>query len=214
MKFIYIIITTYVLLADGYYFEISPISSEIKKRMTDGKSWKSGCPVGLKELRYLKIKHWNFNGTTSIGELIVHVDISQNISTVFKELYNMHYPIKQMRLVSDFKGSDWKSIEADNTSALNCRNVTGNKNRWSKHAYGKAIDINPIENPYISRRGYISHKASLKYKKRFYKSSNRVENRALLFKNSKATKIFEKYGWKWGGDWKNVKDYQHFEYKK
>ncbi len=181
--------------------------------MLNGKSWRHGCPVSLQKLHYLEIKHWNFNGSTSIGELIVHADISHNISNVFKELYNIHYPIKQMKLVSDFGGNDWKSIEADNTSALNCRNVTGNINRWSKHAFGKAIDINPIENPYISRKGYISHKASIKYKKRVYKSSNSVAEKAILLKNSKATKIFEKYGWIWGGNWKNVKDYQHFEYK-
>ncbi len=215
MKTLYIIIIfTSTLFADGYYSKISSINSEVKKRMIKGNSWRDGCPVTLKNLRYIQVKHWNFKGDTSMGELIVHSDISNNVSSIFKDLYNIHYPINQMRLVSNFNGNDWQSIEADNTSALNCRNVTGNKNRWSKHAYGKAIDINPIENPYISRKGYISHKASEKYRKRVHKFSNGIADKALLLKRDKATKIFEKYGWKWGGDWTRVKDYQHFEYKK
>jgi poly-gamma-glutamate synthesis protein (capsule biosynthesis protein) len=101
-----------------------------------------------------------------------------------------------------------KDIEADNTSAFNCRNATGSK-KWSKHSYGKAIDINPIENPYISRKGRISHQKSLIYRKRVHKKST-FADKAVLLKDDKATKIFKKYGWKWGGDWSGVKDYQHF----
>jgi hypothetical protein len=113
-----------------------------------------------------------------------------------------------MKLVSDYKGSDWQSIEADNTSAFNCRKATGSKH-WSKHSYGKAIDLNPIENPYISRFGHISHKASQQYRKRVHKKQTAAD-KAVLLKNDKAVQIFKKYGWKWGGDWSGVKDYQHF----
>lgn len=199
--------------ADGYYAEILPISPEIKKRMVDGNSWRKGCPVGLDDLRYLQIRHMDFEGKNKIGELIVHKDVAQNVVKIFEELYTIGYPVRQMKLVSDYKGKDWHSIEADNTSALNCRTATGSK-KWSNHAYGKAIDINPIENPYISRTGYISHKASLKYKKRVHIPSRGLSDKALLLKNDEATKIFEKYGWEWGGDWKDVKDYQHFGYSK
>ena len=173
--------------------------------MIRGNSWRLGCPVGPKELRYIQVKHYNFKGTTTIGEIVIHKDISNQTVKIFKELYNIKYPIKQMRLVSDFGGSDWQSIEADNTSALNCRKVTSSKTKWSKHAYGKAIDINPIENPYISRSGKISHKKSQRYRTR---EPNR--HKALLYKDSKAVKIFKKYGWRWGGDWNSIKDYQHF----
>ena len=212
--FYIVVILTYGLIADGYYSKISPITLELKQRMIKGNSWRYGCPVGLKSLRYLQIKHWDFKGSTDIGELIVHRDVSNSVVKIFEELYIIKYPIKQMRLVSDFKGSDWQSIEADNTSALNCRKITGNKNKWSNHAYGKAIDINPIENPYISKKGYISHKASAKYRNRVHNSLRGISDRAILLKKDKATKIFEKYGWKWGGDWKYIKDYQHFEYHK
>ena len=210
--FLLVAIFTYSLMAGGYYAKISPITTEIKKRMIKGNSWKKGCPVPLEDLRYIRILHWNFKGTSNMGELIVHADVARGVTEIFKELYAIGYPVRQMKLVSEFKGNDWQSIEADNTSALNCRPVTGNKKKWSNHAYGKAIDINPIENPYISRTGYISHKASAPYRKRVHKPSRGLADKAMVLKEDKATQIFEKYGWAWGGDWSPVKDYQHFEY--
>jgi hypothetical protein len=176
--------------------------------MHKGNSWKKGCPVPLKDLRYLRIKHINFNGEEQMGEMIVHKDVSVEVTEIFKALYNVEYPIHKMRLVSDYKGSDWQSIESDNTSAFNCRKATGSK-KFSKHSYGKAIDINPIENPYIFRSGKSSHKASKAYLKRKRMSESPSE-RAMLLPHDKAVKIFKKYGWKWGGDWSGVKDYQHF----
>jgi len=206
-----LITTTLTLTANSYEARISPITTEVKARMLKGNSWKKSCPVPLKDLRYLQIKHWNFKGETKMGELIVHKDVAQSIVNVFKELYAIRYPIRKMRLVSDFKGNDWQSIEADNTSALNCRPVTGNKKKWSNHAYGKAIDINPIENPYISRTGYISHKASAPFRKRKHTYKGTAD-KAMIIHGDKALKIFQKYGWSWGGEWSPVKDYQHFEF--
>jgi len=136
--------------------------------------------------------------------------VADEVVNIFEDLFNMNYAINKMKLVSDYKGNDWQSIEADNTSAFNCRPITGNKKKWSKHAYGKAIDINPIENPYISKKGYISHKASKKYRKRVHKDLSNLKDRAVLLKNDPATKAFKSYGWKWGGDWNTIKDYQHF----
>lgn len=191
-----------------YRSSISPITPEIKKRMLKGNSWRKGCPVGLEDLRYLRIKHLNFNGEEQMGEMIVHKEVSEEVTEIFKALYKAGYPIKKMRLVSDYKGSDWQSIESDNTSAFNCRAATGSKT-WSKHSYGKAIDINPIENPYISRKGYISHKASKIYRNRVHQKSTYAD-KAVLLKGDKAVQLFKKHGWEWGGDWSGVKDYQHF----
>ncbi len=210
--FLLMVLCTYGLLAESYYAKISPITAEIKKRMIKGNSWKRGCPVPLDDLRYVRIRHWNFEGTSNMGELIVHADVARGVTKIFEELYAIGYPIHQMKLVSEFKGNDWQSIEADNTSALNCRPVTGNSKKWSNHAYGKAIDINPIENPYISRTGYISHKASATYRKRVHKPSGGLADKAMILKEDRAYEIFEKYNWVWGGDWNPVKDYQHFEY--
>ncbi len=199
---------SFTVLFAGYNNSISKITPEIKKRMIKGNSWRKGCPVSLKDLRYLQLTHIDFNGKDKSGELIVHKEVADEVTKIFKNLYEIGYPVRKIKLVSDYKGSDWQSIEADNTSAFNCRSATGSKN-WSKHSYGKAIDINPIENPYIARSGRISHKASLKYRKRVHKNSTYVD-KAVLLKNDKATHIFKKHGWIWGGDWPDVKDYQHF----
>ena len=191
-----------------YRSSISSITPEIKKRMIKGNSWREGCPVALEDLRYLRIRHIDFDGEEQMGEMIVHKEVSVEATEIFEALYKAGYPIKKMRLVSDYKGNDWQSIESDNTSAFNCRPATGSK-AWSKHSYGKAIDINPIENPYISRKGYISHKASQIYRKRVHQKSTSAD-KAVLSKGDKAVQIFKKYGWEWGGDWSGVKDYQHF----
>ncbi len=189
---------------------ISKITPDIKKRMIEGNSWRKGCPVALADLRYIQVDHLDFTDNISTGEIIVHKDVAKEVVGIFEELYNMNYAINQMHLVSDFNGDDWKSIEADNTSAFNCRPTTGNKKKWSKHSYGKAIDINPIANPYISKSGKISHKASLKYRKRVHKDLSNLKDRAVLLPNDPATKAFKSHGWKWGGDWHTIKDYQHF----
>ena len=188
---------------------ISEITPEVKKRMIEGDSWRQGCPVSLENLRYIQVNHWNFKGETVSGEIIVHEEVANDMVYIFEELYNSHYPIRQMQLVSNYHGNDWESIDADNTSAFNCRPVTGKKKKWSKHAYGKAIDINPLENPYISRKGHIAHEGSLKYRKRRHQN-NSTADQAVVLKNDKITKIFKSYGWKWGGDWNTIKDYQHF----
>ncbi len=200
-------VLTSTILAE-YRSSISPITPAIKNRMIKGHSWREGCPVPLKDLRYLRIKHINFNGEEKMGEIIVYKEVSVEVTEIFEALYKIGYPIKKMRLVSDYQGSDWESIESDNTSAFNCRAATGSK-KWSKHSYGKAIDINPIENPYISRKGYISHKASAPYRNRAHQKTTYAD-KAVLLKGDKAVLIFKHYGWQWGGDWSGVKDYQHF----
>lgn len=191
-----------------YDSHISKITPEVRERMIEGNSYKKGCPLTLEDLRYLRIRHKNFRGKEQWGELIVHKEIASEVVKIFEALYYADYPIYQMRLVSDFGGNDWRSIEADNTSAFNCRKATGSK-QWSKHSYGRAIDINPIENPYIARNGHISHKASQIYRKRVHQKDT-AGDRAVLLQNDKAVKIFKQYGWEWGGDWKGVKDLQHF----
>lgn len=188
---------------------IYPIDTHIQSRMMHGNSWQAGCPVAIDDLRYLQMTYIDFDGVEQMGELIVHQTVANEMVAIFGELYSIGYPIRQMRLVSDFNGNDWQSIEADNTSAFNCRQATGSK-KWSRHAYGKAVDINPLENPYISRKGYISHKASLPYRKRVHRNSSAAD-RAILLREDLATQIFKRYGYFWGGDWRTIKDYQHFE---
>jgi hypothetical protein len=124
------------------------------------------------------------------------------VLTVLRRLYAARFPIRRMRLVDAYGGSDFRSIEADNTSAFNCRHVEGT-DRWSEHAYGRAIDVNPIENPYVIGGG-TSHRASVRYLDRSrFRQGMAVEGGVLV-------RAFDAIGWGWGGRWSGVKDYQHF----
>jgi len=207
-KLMIIFIFTFGVYAE-YQAHISIITPEIKIRMIQGKSYRVGCPVDLEDLRYVTLTYKNFTRKYVTGELVVHKDVADEVVKIFEVLYDADYPINQMRLVSDFGGNDWKSIEADNTSAFNCRNATGSK-KWSKHSYGRAIDINPIENPYVFSSGHISHKASMPYKNRIHVKDTSAD-KAVLLPNDEAVKIFKKHGWQWGGEFSGEKDYQHFQ---
>ena len=200
-----------ILPGIGKAGSIAPIDKKIEARMRKGHSYKDSCPVTLKDLRYLRLRYLGFDGKDHTGEMIVHKDVAKNVILVFSDLYRIRYPIRKMRLVSDYGGSDWKSIEADNTSAFNCRRATGSNN-WSKHSFGKAIDINPIENPYIRRNGHISHRASYRYKTRRHRDKSNPADRAMIVKGDLSLKIFLKYGWRWGAYFSEAKDLQHFSH--
>ena len=195
----------------NFHATISPITPQIKKRMINGGSYRASCPISLESLRYLTMSYIGFDNKEHIGEMIVNKSVAKEVTAIFKELYKAKYPIRKMQLVSNYGGSDFASIEADNTSAFNCRPVDGT-NRWSKHSYGKAIDINPLENPYVSKNGHTSHKGSQKYIKRARIGSS-APQRALILRNDYIVKLFKSYGWRWGGNFKCCKDWQHFDKK-
>ncbi len=188
---------------------ISPIPPNIKQKMI-GVTWHRGCPVPLNDLRYIKMTYINFFYQDRVGEMIVHKSVAKDVVDIFHKLYDMRYPINKMKPIYHYRGNDWLSIENDNTSAFNCRKLTGNRGKWSNHAYGRAIDINPIENPYISRSGRIAHKESYKFRNRNH-DIRRVHDKAVLSRYDKVVKLFKSHGWIWGGDWNSIKDYQHFE---
>ena len=167
-----------------------------------GASWRPGCPVPLGDLRLLILFHWGFDGRTHTGRLIVHEDVARDVLGVFRRLYASRFPIRRMVPVDAYGGSDFRSIEADNTSAFNCRYVDGTR-RWSEHACGRAIDVNPIENPYVSG-GRTSHPASARY-------IDRSQRRpGMAYEGGALVRAFDATGWSWGGRWTSVKDYQHF----
>lgn len=180
---------------------IERIDDRVAKRMT-GVSWRPGCPVHLRDLRLLRLSYWGFDGRARTGALIVHRDADRELVQVFRDLYAARFPIRRMVPVDAYGGSDFRSIEADNTSAFNCRHVEGTT-RWSNHAYGTAIDVNPIENPYVSG-GRTSHAASRPY-------LDRARRRpGMAFEGGALVRAFDRIGWGWGGRWESVKDYQHF----
>jgi hypothetical protein len=133
---------------------------------------------------------------------VVHRAVAADLVRVFHRLYEARFAIRRMELVDRYGGSDFRSIEADNTSAFNCRYVDGSS-RWSEHAYGRAIDVNPIENPYVSG-GRTSHPASEPYLDRT------PCRKGMACPGTALVRAFEAIGWGWGGNWTSVQDYQHF----
>ena len=135
--------------------------------------------------------------------MIVHRDVAAQMLAVLRRLYADGFPIRRMVPIDAYGGSDFRSIEADNTSAFNCRFVDGTT-RYSEHAYGRAIDVNPIENPYVTSSGTTSHPASRAYVRRTpFRPGMAAEGHALV-------RAFDAAGWGWGGRWSGAKDYQHF----
>jgi hypothetical protein len=163
-------------------------------------SWRPGCPVPLADLRYVRLSYVDFGGAPHAGELVVHADATGAVIEAFRRLYEQRFPIRSMRLVDDFGGSDDASMDADNTSAFNCRPVTGGTG-WSRHAYGRAVDINPVENPYV-RGGIVLPPAGRDYLDRSPARPGMVE--------AGAVDAFAAVGWSWGGTFSTGPDYQHF----
>ncbi|MEM6532547.1 MAG: M15 family metallopeptidase [Myxococcota bacterium] len=202
-------LVAFILLSAGspeYAGHASALPSEILKKMR-GVSLHEGCPVGPENLRYLELTHWNFDAKVETGFLVVHEDVADEILEAFRSLFEQKFPIERMRLVSEYGGSDDRSMEANNTSAFNCRSVTGKRGVFSKHSYGRAIDINPRTNPYVRGKKYAPKNAQpyLDRSKDFPGSINR---------GSAVVTAFARIGWSWGGHWRSLKDYQHFEKRK
>lgn len=188
--------------AAAYRASISRIPAPLRERMT-GSSWRPGCPVGFRDLRLVRVSHWNFDGGRTLGKLVVHRWFADEMVRVFRKLYERRFPIRRMHLVDRYGADDMRSMKADNTSAFNCRYRDGVCCTWSMHAYGKAIDINPVENPYVGSWG-VSPPNGERYVDRTPK------RRGMIARGDVVWKVFRRIGWRWGGDWGWPVDYQHF----
>lgn len=188
--------------SETFHGTVEPIDSQLRQRMT-GVSWHRGCPVGLGQLRLLRVTHWGFDGEVHRGRLVVNRDSAKPMLRTVRELFELRFPIRRMRLVDAYGADDHRSMAADNTSAFNCRFVAGTS-RWSEHAYGHAIDVNPVENPYVTADGYVSPPAGAPYRDR----SQRAHG--LIHRRGPVVRAFAVNGWEWGGNWSWPRDYQHF----
>jgi hypothetical protein len=166
-------------------------------------SWRAGCPVGPVELRLLRVDHWGLDGKAHRGELMVHRDQARRILVVLKKLFQARYPIQGLRLVDAYRASDDRSMAANNTSGFNCRRVSGTS-RWSEHAFGRAIDLNPLRNPYVTRGGRVSPPAGRPYADRARRAAGMIHG------GDAVVRAFAAAGWRWGGYWSGSRDYQHF----
>ncbi|HFU77057.1 MAG TPA: M15 family peptidase [Epsilonproteobacteria bacterium] len=212
MKLLLILLVLINTALAKYSCNINPISVAFKQEMIKKNSWHKGCPIELNELSYVKVKYYNFDSQESTGALIVNNKIADITCKIFQELYNIKYPIEKIHPVSYYNANDELSMKNNNTSAFNCRLMTGSSSKWSNHSYGLAIDINPLINPYLSKHGNVSPKNAKRFVLRKH-TSNNVFDKAKLVKGDTTIKVFKHYGFIWGGDWKSIKDFQHFEYK-
>jgi hypothetical protein len=167
-----------------------------------GRSWHPGCPVSPAGLRLVTASVWGFDGRPYRGRLIVNRDAVPAVSRVMRRLFALHYPIRRMRPVSAYGADDHRSMAADNTSAFNCRFVSGTT-RWSQHAYGRAIDLNPLENPYVDG-DHVSPPRGRRF------ADRSLHAKGLVHDGGNVVRAFAAVGWGWGGHWGGARDYQHF----
>jgi hypothetical protein len=167
-------------------------------------SWRAGCPVAPAQLRRLRVTYWGFDGRAHTGTLVVNARAVSALTRVFSRLYAARFPIRRMRPIDAYDGSDERSLEADNTAAFNCRYaVAPGPKRWSVHAEGLAIDVNPVENPYLEG-GRVHPRAG-----RAYLDRSRYR-RGMAVRGGLLVSAFASVGWPWGGRWADSPDYQHF----
>jgi hypothetical protein len=206
---------TVVLLALGqatpqYASAVRPLPPPLKASLQP-ESWRPGCPVALSDLRLLTVRHWGWDGRVQVGQLVVHEDVARPLARVFGRLYALEFPIRHMRLADMYGPKRARPADGDVTGAFRCRQsvpspcVGGSASgRWSNHAYGLAIDINPVENPYVGC-GMTRDPRSLRYLDRSPLRKGMVTPAVV--------RAFASIGWGWGGHWSGeTKDYMHFSH--
>ena len=168
-----------------------------------GSSWREGCPLGPEGLRRVRLSHWGFDDQVHEGALVVSAEVAEGVVAVFATLFDQRFPIRRIEPVDAFGGDDDASMAADNTSAFNCRSaVAPGPPQWSAHAYGRAIDVNPVENPYLLGSDILPPAGAEYVDRSTYRPGMAVPGGVL-------TSAFAAAGWSWGGTWSSP-DYQHF----
>lgn len=189
------------------YFTSSEINDKIFDRIS-GKSFGADCTTPRTSLRYITVLHVDIDGNTRLGEMICHKSISDDLLDIFRNLYNAGYPIERMVLIDEYNADDEASMSANNSSSFNFRRISGSK-KLSKHSRGMAVDINPLYNPYVRTRPdgkkSIAPKSGKPYADRSATFPYKIQKGDLCYNE------FIRHGFRWGGDWRKSKDYQHFE---
>jgi D-alanyl-D-alanine carboxypeptidase len=192
-----------------YHASVEPLPQPVQAQLKSGGFWHKGCPVGLSNLRLLTVRHWGWDGRQRTGQLVVNAAAARPLARVFGQLYGLHFPIRHMLLSDMYGPKSGRPSNGDVTASFECRQsvpspcVGGNASgRWSMHAYGLAVDVNPLENPYVGC-GQSRDPAARPY---FNRSKHR---RGMV--TARVIAAFRSIGWGWGGAWTgNTKDYMHF----
>lgn len=190
---------------DGYKpeFHRGKIPPEFIDRIR-ATTWHNGCPVDPKDLRMLTLSYWSFDGKPAMGKLIVNKKVARQATGIFRKLFEHGFMIEKMVPIEEYGGSDNASMAANNSSAFNCRDITLRPGVFSNHSWGRAIDINPLTNPYV-KGDKVFPPAGREYLDRTRVAPGSITAGSFI------VKLFEKKGWIWGGSWTDRHDYQHFE---
>jgi hypothetical protein len=183
------------------------------RRLMVRTTWHPGCPVPLGDLRLLRFNYWNFDGQVARGPMVVHEDVARDVLWVFRRLFRARFPIKRVALARKFVPEKFERVTYTRrsvTAAFNCRPVilpSGPTGEFSNHSYGMAVDINPIQNPYVRADGFYRTRAS----RPFIDRSRRLKG--MIHDGDVVVRSFAAIGWTWGGHWSGDKDYMHFDFR-
>lgn len=187
-------------------FTAEPISNAVFARMNY--SYTSNQHIARTDLRYLRVLHRDLSGRILLGEMVCHKQIANELIEIFHALYKAAYPIGRMVLIDNYKANDEASMRANNTSCFCYRRVAGS-NKVSAHGMGLAVDVNPLYNPYVKHRSngtvFVQPANARQYTDRDRKFGYKIERGDLCYR------LFIERGFTWGGAWRTLKDYQHFE---
>ena len=186
----------------NHIFVSQLVPKEVEMRMK-GRSFPNNAKISMSQLRYLTLPYYDFDGNIQKGEMVCNKAIAHDLLCIFKALFSQAYPIYSIRLVDDFDADDEASMQANNTSCFNYRYITGTQ-VLSRHAYGMAVDINPLQNPCI-RGKRIQPSTAEAFADRSLDFAHKID------KDDFCNKVFTSYRFRWGGNWHKTKDYQHFE---
>jgi len=173
-----------------------------------GRNWTPGCPVPIRDLRLVRVSYWNFHGHVRTGPLVLHERVAEDVLWVFRRLFRARFPIKKIKLAAKDRpltGKDyWDRTPWSVTASFNCRPATGSTTTLSQHSYGWAIDINPLQNPYVRSDGTTLRYIALPFRDRS------LQRKGMIHAGDIVVRSFAAIGWEWGGHWHTLKDYMHF----
>ena len=204
---LFILFGLFTVGVEAQEFSVQPIPDSVFLRM-QGRSWPEGCAVRLADLRYLRLSYFDAEKNEHVGEMVCNKVIANDLLEIFRELYRQKYPIQRIRLIDDYEAEDERSMRDNNTSCFCYRKVSGTT-KLSKHATGMAVDVNTLYNPYVrtgkNGRRIVEPATAVKYVDRSKSFPYKIVKGDLLYR------LFIRHGFKWGGSWRTVKDWQHFE---
>jgi hypothetical protein len=186
---------------------VSDLPADLEAEMR-GTTWHPGCPVAIGRLRLLTLRYWGFDRQVHEGRMVVNGSVARGVVSVFRQLFDARFRIYQMHLAVKYRPNhDDPNDDRDYTAGFNCRPVVtarGAGTTWSQHAYGLAIDVNPIENPYVTADGYVRNNNARPFRDRS------LHEPGMIHPGDAVVRAFASIGWHWGGYWSGDKDYMHF----